>query len=105
MESPKTELAQCADQVGGIGRWWNCLCRGLFDMEIKRYAIFGSVLVAILFGTYYLGYRSGANNTRVEYVTKEIEVVKYVNKEKSAIYSASIITRDNAIRLLENNQF
>ena len=74
-------------------------------MEIKRYAIFGSVLVAILFGTYYLGYRSGANNTRVEYVTKEIEVVKYVNKEKSAIYSASNITRDNAIRLLENNQF
>ena len=74
-------------------------------MEIKRYAIFGSVLVAILFGTFYLGYRSGANNTRVEYVTKEIEVVKYVNKEKSAIYSASNITRDNAIRLLENNQF
>ena len=74
-------------------------------MEIRKYAIFGSVLVAILFGTYYLGYRSGANNTRVEYVTKEIEVVKYVNKEKSAIYSASNITRDNAIRLLENNQF
>lgn len=74
-------------------------------MEIKRYAIFGSVLVAILFGTYYLGYRSGTNNARVEYVTKEIEVVKYVNKEKSAIYSASNITRDNAIRLLENNQF
>lgn len=74
-------------------------------MEIRRYAIFGSVLVAILFGTFYLGYRSGTNNAKVEYVTKEIEVIKYVNKEKSAIYSARNITRDNAIRLLENNQF
>ena len=85
--------------------FWNLYGGGARLGAVMKYAIFGSVLVAILFGTYYLGYRSGANNTRVEYVTKEIEVVKYVNKEKSAIYSASNITRDNAIRLLENNQF
>lgn len=57
-------------------------------MEIRRYAICGVVLAAILFGTYYLGYRSGANNTRIEYVTKKVEVVKYVDREKAKIYTA-----------------
>ena len=72
-------------------------------MEIKRYAIFGSVLVAILFGTYYLGYRSGANNTRVEYVTKEIEVIKYVDKKKSDIYSRPNASKEQLLDLMKNN--
>lgn len=69
-----------------------------------RYAIFGSVLVAILFGTYYLGYRSGANNARVEYVTKEIEVVRYVDKKKSDIYSRRSATRPELLELMYNNK-
>lgn len=73
-------------------------------MEIRKYAIFGSVLVAILFGTYYLGYRSGANNTRVEYVTKEIEVVKYVEKKKADIYSRRSATRPELLELMYNNK-
>lgn len=73
-------------------------------MEIRKYAIFGSVLVAILFGTYYLGYRSGANNTRVEYVTKEIEVVKYVHKNKDIIYSKPNASRSVLIELMRNGK-
>ena len=73
-------------------------------MEIRRYAIFGSVLVAILFGTYYLGYRSGANNAKVEYVTKEIEVIKYVDKKKSDIYSRPNASRTALIKLMLNNK-
>ena len=73
-------------------------------MEIRRYAIFGSVLVAILFGTYYLGYRSGANNTRVEYVTKEIEVIKYVDKKKSSIYSKPHASRSVLLELMRNGK-
>ena len=103
MDSTKTELAQCTDQVGGIGRWWNCLCRGLFDMEIRKYAIFGSVLVAILFGTYYLGYRSGANNTRVEYVTKEKEVIRYIAKETANIQAKPNATKKQLLDLMKNN--
>ena len=68
-----------------------------------KYAIFGSVLVAILFGTYYLGYRSGANNTRVEYVTKEIEVIKYVDKKKSDIYSRPNASKEQLLDLMKNN--
>ena len=72
-------------------------------MGIRKYAIFGSVLVAILFGTYYLGYRSGANNTRVEYVTKEIEVIKYVDKKKADIYSRPNASKKQLLDLMKNN--
>ena len=62
-------------------------------------------VIGILTAIFFCGYYIGSQNKKIEYITKEVEVVKYVNKEKSAIYSASNITRDNAIRLLENNQF
>ena len=68
-----------------------------------RYAIFCSVLVAVLFGTYYLGYRSGANNARVEYVTKEIEVIKYVDKKKSDIYSRPNASKEQLLDLMKSN--
>lgn len=51
------------------------------------------------------GYYIGSQNKKIEYIEKTVEVVKYVDKKKSAIYSARNITRDNALRLLENNQF
>ena len=70
---------------------------------VIKYAIFGSVLVSILLGTYYLGYRSGANNTRVEYVTKEIEVIKYVDKKKSDIYSRPNASKEQLLDLMKNN--
>ena len=73
-------------------------------MEIRRYAVFGVVLAAILFGTYYLGYSVGANNTRVEYVTKEIEVIKYVDKKKSDIYSRPNASRAALLKLMQDNK-
>ena len=72
-------------------------------MEIRKYAIFGSVLVAILFGTYYLGYRSGANNTRVEYVTKEKEVIRYIAKETANIQANPNATKKQLLDLMKNN--
>ena len=72
-------------------------------MEIRKYAIFGSVLVAILFGTYYLGYRSGANNTRVEYVTKEKEVIRYIAKETANIQAKPNATKKQLLDLMKNN--
>ena len=72
-------------------------------MEIRKYAIFGSVLVAILLGTYYLGYRSGANNTRVEYVTKEKEVIRYIAKETANIQAKPNATKKQLLDLMKNN--
>ena len=72
-------------------------------MEIRKYAIFGSVLVSILLGTYYLGYRSGANNTRVEYVTKEKEVIRYIAKETANIQAKPNATKKQLLDLMKNN--
>lgn len=56
-------------------------------MGVVKYAIYGAILCSIVGGAYYLGYKAGANNTRIEYVTKKVEVVKYVDREKAKIYT------------------
>lgn len=71
---------------------------------VMKYAIFGSVLVAILFGTYYLGYRSGANNTRVEYVTERVVEYVEIDKARSAIYSSANASRNTLLRLYSKNK-
>ena len=73
-------------------------------MEIRRYAIFGSVLVAILLGTYYLGYKAGANNTKVEYVTERVVEYVEIDKAKSAIYSSANASRNTLLRLYSKNK-
>lgn len=73
-------------------------------MEIRKYAILGVVLAAILLGAYYLGYSAGTNNTRVEYVTKEVEVVRYVDKKKSSIYSKPNASRTALLKLMQDNK-
>lgn len=70
-----------------------------------RYAICGVILCAIVGGAYYLGYSSGANNTRVEYVEKQVEVIKYVEVERGKIYSSPNIGRDTAVRMLHEGRF
>ena len=69
-----------------------------------RYAICGVILCAIIGGAYYLGYSSGADNTRVEYVEKTVEVIKHVEVERGKIYSAPNIGRDSALRMLHNGE-
>ena len=70
-----------------------------------RYAICGVILCVIIGGAYYLGYSSGTNNTRVEYVEKQVEVIKYVEVERGKIYSSPNIGRDTAVRMLHEGQF
>lgn len=69
-----------------------------------RYAICGVILCAVVGGAYYLGYSSGADNTRVEYVEKTVEVIKHVEVERGKIYSAPNIGRDSALRMLHNGE-
>lgn len=70
-----------------------------------RYAICGVILCAVIGGAYYLGYNAGANNTRVEYVEKQVEVIKYVEVERGKIHSSPNISRDTAVRMLHEGQF
>lgn len=67
-----------------------------------KYAILCVILVAVIAGAYYSGYKAGSGDTRVEYVTKEIEVTKYVNKKKADIYSKPNAGRTALLQLLHN---
>lgn len=67
-----------------------------------KYAIYGALLAAVVCGAYYSGYSIGKRDVRIEYITKEKEVVKYVEAEKNKIYSVPVDTPDNLIRLFND---
>ena len=69
-----------------------------------KYAILGIILCAVVGGAYYLGYSAGSTNQRVEYVTKEVEVVRYVDRKKSEIYSKPNASRDALLKLMHDNK-
>lgn len=52
-----------------------------------KYAVCGVILCAAICGVYYLGYSAGSNERQIEYVTKEVEVVRYVDRKKENIYT------------------
>ena len=69
-----------------------------------KYAFYFIVFAFVVGGAYYLGYNAGANNTRVEYVTKEIEVIKYVETERGKIYSAPNANRVQLLDFMRKNK-
>ena len=69
-----------------------------------RYAICGTLLGLAIIGTYSAGYVIGSQNTRIKYISKEVEVVKYVDEKKADIYSKPNISRDSALQLFHNGQ-
>lgn len=64
-----------------------------------KYALVGIILAVAIAGAYWCGYAVGSSDVKVEYVTKEVEVVKYVEKKKAEIYSAPNAQRGDLIRL------
>lgn len=76
----------------------------LFVGAVMRYAICGALLGLAIAGAYYSGYAVGSRNVRIEYITKEKEVVKYVEAEKNKIYSVPVNTPDNLIRLFNEGK-
>ena len=51
-----------------------------------RYAVAVVVFIAVILGAYRVGYLRGSDNAKIEYVTKEVEVVRYVGEKKEKIY-------------------
>lgn len=68
-----------------------------------KYAVAIVVFIAVILGAYWVGYLRGSDNTRIEYVTKEVEVVRYVTKEKSKIQSKPNATREQILDLMIRN--
>ncbi len=69
-----------------------------------KYAICGALLAAIVGGAYYSGYSIGKRDVKIEYITQEKEVVKYVEKEKAKIYSTPAAAPSDIIRLFNNGK-
>lgn len=74
------------------------------EANVLKYAVCGAILCAVICGAYYLGYSAGSNERQIEYVTKEVEVVRYVNKKKSDIYSKPNASRSALLKLMYDNK-
>lgn len=47
-----------------------------------KYAVLIGLFILVVGGAYYAGYRVGSSDKQVEYVTKQVEVVKYVSQKR-----------------------
>ena len=68
-----------------------------------KYALLGIILAATIAGAYYSGYAVGSRDVKIEYVVKEKEVIKYVEKEKAIIHSKPNATREQILELMRRN--
>ena len=80
---------------------WVRTCLGAV---VVKYAIYIVIFLLVISGAYLAGYHIGAADRQVEYVTKEIEVIKYVDKKKSDIYSRRSATRPELLKLMRDNK-
>lgn len=71
---------------------------------MMKYALLGIILAAAIAGAYYSGYAVGSRDVKIEYVVKEKEVIKYVEKKKAEIYSAPNAGRDLLLKRLHNGE-
>lgn len=69
-----------------------------------KYAVCSALLAITILCSYYSGYAVGSRNTRIEYITKEKEVIKYVEKEKAKIYSSPAAIPSDLIRLFNEGK-
>lgn len=69
-----------------------------------RYAIFVTLFVIVLAGAYIAGYNNGESNTTAKLATQGREVVRYVYKKSSEIYSQPNISRDSALQLFNEGK-
>lgn len=60
--------------------------------------------IGVVFLLCLASYFVGLQRAKTKFITKEVEVIKYVTKEKAKIYSQPNATRDELIQLLKSNK-
>lgn len=60
--------------------------------------------IGVVFLLCLASYFVGLQNAKTKFITKEVEVIKYVTQEKSKIYSKPNATRDDLIQLFKSNK-
>lgn len=71
---------------------------------MKRYAILGVILALAVAGSYYSGYAVGSRDVKIEYVIKEKEVIRYVEKKRADIYVKPNVGRVDLLQLMHNGK-
>lgn len=61
--------------------------------------------ILAIFGLCYLSYLLGKSQTKTEFITKEVEVIKYENKEICNLLARPNLGDDAISQLFELNQF
>ena len=69
-----------------------------------KYAVCCALLAIAILCSYYSGYAVGSRDVRIEYVTKEVEVVRYVDKKKAKIYSSPAAVPADLIKLFNDGK-
>ena len=66
--------------------------------SLIKYFIVLCVIIGGFCGFYFAGYQNGKKETKIEYITKEVEVekIKYVEKEKSQVKREKIYSKPSA---------
>lgn len=60
------------------------------------------MVVCLCFAFYEVGKRVGASETKVQIVTQEKEVIRYVEKKKNTIQSKPNANRDELVRMFKS---
>lgn len=69
-----------------------------------KYAVLIGLFILVVGGAYYAGYRVESSDKQVEYVTKQVEVVKYVSQKKAEIYAKPNAGRAELLKLMHDGK-
>lgn len=70
--------------------------------KLIRVGVMLVMVICLCFAFYEVGKRVGASETKVQIVTQEKEVIRYVEKKKNTIQSKPNANRDELVRMFKS---
>lgn len=91
--------------MGNIGCDGNlCVAFWVGVVVMKNTIICGIIVVFILATICFACYKMGKSQAKVEVITKEIEVIKYVERKKASIQAKPNAARFDLLKLMHEGQ-
>ena len=79
---------------------WFCRC--VMVNKLIRVGVLLVMVICLCFAFYEVGKKVGASETKVQIVTQEKEVIRYVEKKKNTIQSKPNANRDELVRMFKS---
>lgn len=70
-----------------------------------KYVVGVVLFVIVLLGAFGSGYYLGKSRKTIEYVTQQVETIKYVEKKRAAIHGRPNADRDELLDLMRRGKF